>query len=536
MSNLFAEYAAKYAERGYHVFPCASRGKTPLTKKGFQDATTDPEQIAEWSEQFPDANIGIATGASNLVVLDVDVKSGGIESLKDLYQDERIAEALKKTRRIRTGTGGYHFYFRPHAGAEVRNSASKLGSGLDIRAAGGYVIAPPSVNAEGNLYNIENRADPIELPLALVSKLEVGKWTPVRKAQNPVGKGGRNDYLMRIGCSMRAKYGFDQEALFGSLMSVNQVDCSPPLPEAEVRQIAGSVARYEPGEAEKVKLRLKSGERGDGTRRGKKRLDLVTYDQIQEEDLNWIWYGRIAEGKFGLLVGLPGKTKSYLTAYIIARVTQGEPLPDDYVNTFVEPKSVLLLTYEDGQGDTIKKRLSKCGADMSKVFTIPVESENFTKDDWDALEVVLQEHPEIKLVVIDPIQAIMNGEDDNKESVVRPALSPAVTLGAKYKCAFLGVKHLNKDESKSIDSRVGGSIAYTGLARTILFAGHDNEKPFGENREVYAGCIVTKGNIAGAVSPISYEVNDRGLFMLGTDPELTVERLLPRPPDRKRKD
>lgn len=536
MSNIFLDNASRYAERGFHVFPCISGGKTPLTKSGFKDASVDPAQIAEWSEQYPDANIGIATGASNLIVLDVDTKEGkaGLESLKQLYSDSALATALKETKRVRTWSGGYHFYFRPRENVVLHNTASKLGKDLDIRGDGGYVIAPPSRGADGREYTWETPKAPIlEIPLELVSKLEVKEWRPTFLNKDPVGEGSRNDFLMRQGASLRAK-GFEQDEIYAALSAINQNRCNPPVDDDEVKQIAGSVSRYEPGDAiERIKASVQRNHEGGGdAKKGKKKLDLKSYTDIEKERLDWLWYGRIARGKFGLLVGLPGKTKSYLTCYIIAQVTNGRPLPDDYVNLNPEPKSVLLITYEDGQGDTIKPRLEKCGADMGRVYTIPMESDSFTKNDWGALELALQEHPDIGLVVIDPIQAIMAGENDNSETVVRDALNPAVRLGHKYGVSFLGVKHLNKDEGKSIDSRVGGSQAYTGLARTIMFAGHDNQKEF-EKGVTYAAVMVTKGNIAGRVSPITYEVNDRGLIVLGTDDTVTTERLLPKPPDRK---
>lgn len=523
------------------VFPVLKGGKKPIVPKGVDEGTTDEEQINEWSTGgYKDANIGVACGPSGYTVLDVDVHKGGLESLKELYKDPVIAKALKATRRARTGTGGYHFYFTAREGITLKNSVGKndespLGKGLDIRTQGGYVVAPPSINSDGNAYKWEQYETIVDFPLELVAKLKVEKWNPLHITGDPVGEGGRNDYLMRIGCSMRAK-GFEHDEILSLLQIRNQNQCTPPLPDEEIAQITGSVCRYEPGEElERFRNELREKKTKTNSRKGKKKLDVTTYDKIADEELKWLWYGRIAYGKFGLLVGLPGKTKSYLTCFIAAKVTIGEPLPDDYVNVMPEPRSVLLITYEDGQGDTIKKRLSKCGADMSKVYTIPMESESFSKDDWDALEAVLVEHPDIGLVIIDPVQAIMQGADDNNETVVRDALNPALRLGHKYGVSFLGIKHLNKDEKKSIDNRVGGSQAYTGLARTILLAGHDNEKEYGEHGEVFAGLMVTKGNISGRVPPIAYEVNDRGLFPLGTDLTITPERLLPRPPNKKDK-
>ncbi|HAT50435.1 MAG: bifunctional DNA primase/polymerase [Nitrospirae bacterium] len=125
---------------------CKSQGKHPLVKWG-NEATTDHDQITQWWSKWPKANIGIATGAkSGLVVLDVDVDSGGEASLNKLLDQYG---PLPETIRVKTGSGGEHIYFK-HPGGKVGNSASKVGAGLDIRGDGGYVVAPPSNHLKGN--------------------------------------------------------------------------------------------------------------------------------------------------------------------------------------------------------------------------------------------------------------------------------------------------------------------------------------------------------------------------------------------------
>ncbi len=143
--------ALSYARRGVPVFPCRPLGKTPLTANGHLDATREERRVRAWWGRWPNANVGVPTGKeSGLLVLDVDPDDGGLESLKEL---ERVSGEAPKTARARTGGGGLHLYFRyprpsdwgtPGAAAEVRNSASVLGPGLDVRAEGGYVVVPPS--------------------------------------------------------------------------------------------------------------------------------------------------------------------------------------------------------------------------------------------------------------------------------------------------------------------------------------------------------------------------------------------------------
>jgi hypothetical protein len=126
------------AAQGLPVFPCRP-DKKPRIKGWPTAATTDPEQIKAWWARWPNANVGIPTGErSGLLVLDVDLDKGGFESL------EALTSSLPDTYTVRTGSGGAHFYFRYPPGSNIRNSASLLAPGVDIRGEGGYVVAPPS--------------------------------------------------------------------------------------------------------------------------------------------------------------------------------------------------------------------------------------------------------------------------------------------------------------------------------------------------------------------------------------------------------
>ncbi|NIT04147.1 hypothetical protein GTO10_04460, partial [Candidatus Saccharibacteria bacterium] len=130
---------------GWKVFPVKPREKIPLTEHGCKDATSNERTIVAWGEKWPDANIGVATGqASGIVVLDVDKRHGGDDSLFELEQKHG---ELPKTVEVITGGGGRHIYFKyPSGDVTVKNAAGLAGiAGLDIRGDGGYVVAPPSV-------------------------------------------------------------------------------------------------------------------------------------------------------------------------------------------------------------------------------------------------------------------------------------------------------------------------------------------------------------------------------------------------------
>ncbi len=138
MANLLTA-ALGLAAAGWAVFPC--KDKRPLTAHGLKDASADPEQINAWWAENPGAQIGLPTGKNvNAFVLDVDLPDGPA-SLAALEAEHG---PLPRTWTARTGSGGEHRYFRLQEGQEIRNSASKLATGLDVRGEGGYVIAPPT--------------------------------------------------------------------------------------------------------------------------------------------------------------------------------------------------------------------------------------------------------------------------------------------------------------------------------------------------------------------------------------------------------
>lgn len=143
--------ALRLAARGWKVFPLlANTNGQPLVKAWEQAASDDPIEISQWWERTPDANIGLATGPSGLVVVDFDAaktpdETSGIENFRQAFKRK-----LTDTYTVKSAGGGWHLYYLAGT-AEVRNSASKLVKKVDIRAQGGYVCAPGST-IDGNSY------------------------------------------------------------------------------------------------------------------------------------------------------------------------------------------------------------------------------------------------------------------------------------------------------------------------------------------------------------------------------------------------
>ncbi|MBG0854336.1 bifunctional DNA primase/polymerase [Streptomyces spinoverrucosus] len=159
------------AERGWHVFPLRPGGKPPALHgeksctltgecadghlKWEQRATTDPDRIrAAWSRA--PFNVGIATGPSGLVVVDLDTPEhkgssdapDGATTFAALC--ERAGHAVPDTYRVRTPSGGTHLYFTAPHGVRLANTAGTVADSVDTRAWGGYVVAAGSTTPAGH--------------------------------------------------------------------------------------------------------------------------------------------------------------------------------------------------------------------------------------------------------------------------------------------------------------------------------------------------------------------------------------------------
>ena len=248
MSTL--EAALEWASKGRPVFPCG-KDKRPLTQNGFKNATTNPSVIRSMWAEHPDAMIGIATGStSGLIVLDFDVDSVKGVNAMGIYDELRLADLIPEdTLTIKTPRGGLHVYLEGTA-ESVKSAAGYEGrAGFDIRAEGGYVIAPPSVSATGEYQAIDDEAEIQPAPPDLIQFL-----TRPRSPAEPTGsidkifEGQRNQNVFRRASFLRGK-GLTPEEVAGAALAFNAARCQPPLPESEVLRIAQSVSdRYEPND------------------------------------------------------------------------------------------------------------------------------------------------------------------------------------------------------------------------------------------------------------------------------------------------
>jgi hypothetical protein len=229
------------------VLALCPRDKRPLFPwEPFQHEAASEAIVRHWFERWPDANLGIVTGAvSGLVVLDVDPAHGGAESLAALEAEH---DPLPPTIEAVTGGGGWHLYFR-HPGGELRNRAG-LRPGLDLRGDGGYIVAPPSIHPNGQPYrwrsgHAPGEMEPARLPPWLVGLVvspqgrRTGDWR--RIAREGVAEGERNSTPAALAGHLLF-HGVDPAVVRELLLAWNDARCRPPLPPAEEAAVVRNIS------------------------------------------------------------------------------------------------------------------------------------------------------------------------------------------------------------------------------------------------------------------------------------------------------
>ena len=235
---------------------CRQPAKHPfgrLVKNGLKDASKDADTVARWFTNSS-LNIGIATGAdSGIIVLDVDPRHDGDETLAALEQEHG---PLPETWRFLTGGGGEHILFR-HPGRRISNSAGALGAGLDIRGDGGYIVAPPSRHVCGRPYAISVDHHPEDIaftdaPEWLLARIATPKKTGKAKktaewrnlSRDGAANGERNVTIARLSGLLLGRR-IDPHVCLDLMLAYNATRCRPPLPEDEVAMTVASIARRE---------------------------------------------------------------------------------------------------------------------------------------------------------------------------------------------------------------------------------------------------------------------------------------------------
>lgn len=236
---------------------------------------------------------------------------------------------------------------------------------------------------------------------------------------------------------------------------------------------------------------------------------VVRFSDVEREPLSWLWRGYWPLGKLVVVEGDPGIAKTTVVLDVGARVSTGRPMPDD--SPCGAPGAVLILSAEDGLGDTLRPRLDAAGADVTNVFAmteisfVNEEGDRSTRPvslpgDLAAVEAAVVEHG-IRLVVVDVLMAYLSGGvDAHRDQDIRRVMHLLSELADRCGACIVLIRHLNKAAGGSPMYRGGGSIGIIGAARAGFVIAAD---PDDESKRVMAS---VKANLAPAPPSLSYRL------------------------------
>lgn len=490
-------------------------GKHPMTPTGLKEGTTDREQIRRWWAQWPDANLGIVTGeASGIIVLDVDPRHNGRESLGELMQEHgELPESVE----ARTGSDGMHIFFR-YPGIKIGNSAGKLGEGLDIRGDGGYVVAVPSLHACGERYRWDadpGRFTPIAMPPWMIGKL-LGKpkaspsastpsagdtcrhWLGKALAESTTGK--RNESGFKLACQLRdagvtqsdaertlidyaarVPQGAEPYTEREAVASVRSAYAAAPRKPAEnqsphvasrvMRQAAQAMAAGEAGPADELRVQL----------------DGICDGRIFNVPFSFQGLTRLTQallpGTITNLVGDPGVGKTYLILQEL-QFWRGNDFP--VAVFFIEKNRVFhtmrMLAQLEGNGNLVNLEWVKANRDVAlaawrrhrqvidelgaHIHSAPLERVTFNSLlDW----IVQKCKAGCRVLVVDPITAVSAG--DNRWTKDEDFVIAAQSVLTSYGASLILVTHAKKGNRPGAPTMhdMAAGAAYARFADTSIW-------------------------------------------------------------------
>jgi len=461
-----------------HRDGCPSPAKHPRINDWVRNASSAHADVERWWQQWPHANVGVATGPeSGVVVLDIDPRHGGDQELSRLCDEH---ELLPPGPACETGGGGQHYYFR-HPGGKVRSRT--IAPGIDVKGDGGQVVAPPSVHQSGMPYEWYDEAGP-DLPLPVIPPWLLmmmagdddhpfGDGPETRVLPADVAPGERNNTLAKWAGVLRHR-GASERVIFKSLSAIND-EWSQPLEQGEVAQIAASIAKHEPGEAPLI-VRTQDQEQRQGGARPHREVyvphpfSAAELEHMEIEPVKWAVPGLLPQG-LALLAGRPKIGKSWLSFNIGVAVAQGGIALGDLP---VEDGDVLILALEDTK-TRLKSRMKVLMQDE------PFPDRLYFEHRWPrqneggvaAIDAWLGQHPQARLVVIDTLAKFKAIAQPGAKRGDVYAEDYAVAeefqeLAGRHGVAILLITHYNKAFNEDWLNSVTGSTGTTGAADTIL--------------------------------------------------------------------
>jgi hypothetical protein len=459
-------HAMELFDRGFMPIPLRmieGQRKKPVFPWRQYQATRPERSVVEAWFQGQDVNVGIVTGkVSGIVVVDLDGK------MNDPREWLAAHGFNIKTPMVSTGRGGAHVYYR-HPGGTVANGVklSQIdGVSIDIRADGGYVVAPPSVHDTGVLYEwlIGPSVEPAIYPPALAAlfnratehgTIKVSEFldNDMMSLMAPAVQGGRNHHAARLAGFWLKVTKDDAEASWAALNLWNNQN-EPPLPTAELRQTFESIVRRRqtaeviadetPDAADTDPLPLMSGAEWAEAVRNMPPRQGVRADAIP----GLYEIGGLVPRDLLVLAGRPGMGKSTCAWNLVAEVSLAPiAMPTVIFSTEMTANDVArwmaAKIYEKDSRDLTPEEWN---AVLDRISRSPITICDAGAVTADQIHEIVTRRPETKLVIVDHIQRVV-GRDmkgDNRNLEVGRTAQTLKSLAKDGSCTVLALSQMNR--------------------------------------------------------------------------------------------
>ena len=195
-------------------------------------------------------------------------------------------------------------------------------------------------------------------------------------------------------------------------------------------------------------------------------------DQIEIIEGAWLWPSRIPLGAITTLVGFGGEGKSFLACAVASTISRGGTFPD----SAPAPQGGVVIMAGEDSPSKLRLRYTANGADLSEVKLLQGQriytkhgliETNITLRDIDQIRAAVDQTPNIKLLIVDPIGDFIPGINSDKDNEVRALLNPLAQLAHERQLAVLLICHRKKGGGDRADNAALGSVAFTSKARAV---------------------------------------------------------------------
>lgn len=443
--NPLQQAALKYIETGLSVIPLKPKDKIPLIPSWveFQETIAEREQVGEWWRTWPQANIGIITGAiSRILVIDADSPQAASD-IKPLLGD------LSNVPIVATGKG-FHLYYR-HGGKPLPNRAA-VREHIDFRGDGGYVVAPPSIHASGKRYEwAKEFTDKLpDIPEAFLRLLTekpatagAGRFDSAIVWEG-IPEGQRDSTIFKYSCQLRALNAPLDVAR--ELVSAAANRCIPPFNNWERK--LDQAFKYPAGKAETAT----QGAFWPAP------IDAGTFLEKTDQGEIWIWDDALPINSTSMIAGQPRTGKTTLAANLALAISRGAR----FLGRDTMQSNVCYVSIDNSESE-FRSVLNQIG--MMKTDRVWIHSGKVPDRRVDWLMEQIQAR-DVKFVVIDTFQRFFEIRNINDSPECIAAMSPLDLKAKEAGIHVMYLHHAGKGDPKNpntTQTALLGSITIKGM-------------------------------------------------------------------------